>query len=338
MIYVKDCLHYRRRADLESRNIESIWIELNNNHKRVLFGLFYRPLNSDSNYFSSIEDSIALAVDSPGISEIIITGDFNLNVLNPLSARKIDSLCTQFSFYQSINQPTHFTENSSSIIVILLVNNKTHLIVSGVDDPFLNQEIRYHCPIYGIFKFSKPKFVSFTRHIWNYDQGKYELLHNKATSFDWDSIKDNDINTHANKINTTVTSFAKECIPNRCIKVKTSEPPWINSTIKRNIRKRKRAYRKAKRTKLASDWNKFKLLRNKVVQNIRDCKKIFHDKIAAKLTSQTLSLKDWWSTLKTFITPNYKTAIPPLEFNNEIYMDENDKSNVLKACFKATQI
>ena len=101
-----------------------------------------------------MEDSIALAVDSPGISDIIITGDFNLNVLNPLSARKIDSLCTQFSFYQSINQATHFTENSSSMIDILLVNNKTHLIVSGVGDPFLNQEIRYNCPIYGIFKFS----------------------------------------------------------------------------------------------------------------------------------------------------------------------------------------
>ena len=136
MIYVKDCLHYRRRADLESRNIESIWIELNNNHKRVLFGLFYRPPNSDSNYFSSIEDSIALAVDSPGISEIIVTGDFNLNLLHPVTARKIDSLCTQFSFYQSINQPTHFTENSSSIIDILLVNNKAHLIVSGVGDLF----------------------------------------------------------------------------------------------------------------------------------------------------------------------------------------------------------
>ena len=95
MVYVKDCLHYRRRADSESRNIESIWIELTNNHKRVLFGLFYRPPNSDSNYFSDIEDSIALAVDSPGISEIIMTGDFNLNVLNPPTARKIDSICTQ---------------------------------------------------------------------------------------------------------------------------------------------------------------------------------------------------------------------------------------------------
>ena len=132
------------------------------------------------------------------------------------------------------------------------------MIVSGVGDPFLNQEIRYHCPIYGIFKFSKPKFVSFSRHIWNYDQGNYELLRNKATSFNWDSVKDNDINTYANKINTTVTSIAKECTPNRCIKVKPSEPPWINSTIKRNIRKRKRAYRKVKRTNLVSDWNKFK--------------------------------------------------------------------------------
>ena len=228
MIYVKDCLHYKRRVDLESRNIESIWIELTNNHKRILFGLFYRPPNSDSIYFSDIEDSIALAVDSPGISEIIITGDFNLNVLHPQTARKINSICTDFSFYQSISQPTHFTENSSSLIDILLVNNKNYLIVSGVGDPFLNQEIRYHCPIYGIFKFSKPKFVSFTRHIWNYDQGNYDLLRNKATSFDWDYVRDNDTNIYANNINTTLTSIAKECIPNRCINVKPSEPPWIN--------------------------------------------------------------------------------------------------------------
>ena len=247
IIYVKDSLYYKRREDLEPRNIESIWLELTINRKHVLFGLFYRPPNSNSNYFSDIEDSIALAVDSPGISEIIITGDFNLNLLNPQTARKINSICTQFSFYQSIIQPTHFTENSSSLIDILLVNNKNYLIVSGVGDPFLNQEIRYHCPIYGIFKFSKPKFISFTRHIWQYDQGNYELLHNKAALFDWDHIKDNDINIYANNINTTVISLAKECIPNRCIKIKPSEPPWINSTIKRNIRKRKRAYKKVKK-------------------------------------------------------------------------------------------
>ena len=41
--YVKDCLHYKRREDLEPRNIENIWLELTNNHKHVSFGLFYRP-------------------------------------------------------------------------------------------------------------------------------------------------------------------------------------------------------------------------------------------------------------------------------------------------------
>ena len=86
-------------------------------------------------------------------------------------SRKINSLCTQFSLYQSINQPIHFTEHSSSLIDILLVNNKDQLIVSGVGDPFLNQDVRYHCPIYGIFKFSKPKIKTFTRHVWSYEQG-----------------------------------------------------------------------------------------------------------------------------------------------------------------------
>ena len=56
-------------------------------------------------------------------------GDFNSNTLNPLMSRKIESLCTQFSLHQAINQPTHFTEHSSSLIDILLVSNKDHLLL-----------------------------------------------------------------------------------------------------------------------------------------------------------------------------------------------------------------
>ena len=61
--------------------------------------------------------------------------------------------------------------------------------------------------------FQNSKFVSFTRHIWKYDQGNYESLHHKAALFDWDHIKDNGIYTYANNLNTTVTTLAKECIP-----------------------------------------------------------------------------------------------------------------------------
>ena len=181
MLYVKETIFYKRREDLEIRGLENIWIELANNHKRILFVIFYRPPNSDANYFTNIEDSLALAVDT-AISDMIVTGDFNLNILSARTSRKIESLCLQFSFFQAIDQPTHFTENSSSIIDLLLVSNKDHLLLSGVGDPFLYQELRYHCPIYGIFKFSKPRVKTFLRHVWYYERGDFKSISGQSIS------------------------------------------------------------------------------------------------------------------------------------------------------------
>ena len=337
ILYIKNGIYFKRRDDLEIRGIESLWIEISNNRKHVLFGLFYRPPNSNRDYFSNIEDSIALALDT-GITDIIITGDFNYNLLNPVSSRKIDSLCTEFSLFQSINQSTHFTENSSSLIDILMVSNKDYLILSGVGDPFLNQQIRYHCPIYGIFKVSKPKNKSFQRHIWDYAKGNYNLLRNNALLVDWNFLYDPDIDIYSDKINNAILSIANEAIPNRSITINRSDPPWITSCIKRHIRRRKRAYRKAKTTGYDSDWIKFKKLRNNVVSLIRNSKRSFYDKIAEKLRSENLSNKSWWSTLKTFISPNVKSAVPSLQFNDVIYSDDQDKANILNSYFQSQTI
>ena len=263
MLNVKEGLHYKRRNDLELRNIESIWIEVANSHKRVLVGLFYRPPNnSDSAYLSNIEDSIGLAIDT-GISDIIVTGDFNLNTTKPSTLRKIESICSQFSLNQLIEEPTHFTEQSSSIIDLFFVTNNDNVVISGVGDPFLQQDIRYHCPIYVILKFSKPRNTSFERHIWYYDKGDYNALRNKARQTDWDSLHDNDINIYANNISNQIVDIAAVCIPNKTVRIKPSEPPWITTYIKRYIRKRKRTYKKAERTNSHQDWQKFKTLRNK---------------------------------------------------------------------------
>ena len=81
---------------------------------------FYRPPNSDQLYYNSLEDSIHLTIDT-GIDDVIITGDLNLNMSNPQSARKVQSLSEQFSLRQCISEPTHFTEHSSLLIDILLL-------------------------------------------------------------------------------------------------------------------------------------------------------------------------------------------------------------------------
>ena len=155
-----------------------------------------------------MDDSLYLAIDS-GINDIIITGDFNFNILHPQSSRKILTFCTQFALFQAINEPTHFTDTSSSLLDILLISNNSHLIVIGVGDPFLNQEHWYHCPIFGIYNFFKPKSKSFTLHIWKHDEGDYNLLRNKAASTNWESLEDNDINTHEKNITDYILSISK---------------------------------------------------------------------------------------------------------------------------------
>ena len=69
-----------------------------------------------------------------------------------------------------------------------------------------------------------------------------------------------------------ITSIAMECIPNRLIRIRPGEPYWISSDIKSLIRKRKRAYRKAKYPRLQHHWNRFRELRNKLINSVREAK------------------------------------------------------------------
>ena len=122
-----------------------------------------------------MEDSISIAVDS-NISDIIITGDFNYNAMNPNGNRKIRTITQQFNLHQLIEEPTHFTENSESLIDLIFVSNKNNILQSGVGEHFLEQEQRYHVPIFGLLKFRKPKQSCFDRHIWEYSRGDYVKL------------------------------------------------------------------------------------------------------------------------------------------------------------------
>ena len=149
-----------------------------------------------------------MAVDTD-TSDIIITGDFNFNVLNSQTKKKIDSLSIQFSLHQPLTDPFHFTEHSSSLLDLILVSNKEHLILHGVADPFLDQQLRYHCPIYDFCKFSKPKAKAFTRQMWIYNNGNFGLLREKASSIDWHALENDDISVYASNLNTIFLYMTK---------------------------------------------------------------------------------------------------------------------------------
>ncbi|KAH3890067.1 hypothetical protein DPMN_014136 [Dreissena polymorpha] len=340
MLYVKDCIHYKRRVDLEPITLECIWIELHLlSMKRVLFGIFYRPPNADASYTNLIDDSIGLAIET-GISDIIITGDFNMNNSQPILVRKLDSWCLEYNLVQVINEPTHFTERSSSILDLLLLTNPNSLVLSGVGDPFLDQQQRYHCPIYGLFKYKKPNANVYERHIWSYEDGNYDLLRETFSSLNWNTISSLDTDTYCTNITDTIIRNAKLCIPNRVIKIKPRNAPWLNTHIRRMIRKRKRAYRIAKTKKSDYHWSKFRTIRNQTISFIRQAKNQYYDSLSDKLKENNDTPKNWWKILKSFINkPNNNMnshIINPLD--NSTVTDCFEKANILNTFFQSQSI
>ncbi|WAR04712.1 hypothetical protein MAR_020081, partial [Mya arenaria] len=122
-------------------------------------------------------------------------------------------------------------------------------------------------------------------------------------NFDWDSIRTNDLNSWVSLLTSHILEGAKRFIPNKTITIRPQEPRWITSEIKRLIRKRKRLYQEAKRHNISSVWNKFKDLRNTIISKIRDAKKAHIDTISKSLLDKKNS-KDWWSTVKQFMSPS----------------------------------
>lgn len=86
-VYVRQNIHSNRRNDLELPTVECIWVEVSIHNKKHLIGTFYRPPNSTNAVISTIEDSIGLAFDT-NIPNILIAGDFNLDVLKQVSNKK----------------------------------------------------------------------------------------------------------------------------------------------------------------------------------------------------------------------------------------------------------
>ena len=151
---------------------------------------------------------------------------------------------------------------------------------------------------------------------------------------DWKSLGNDDMNTYTNNITEHITKLANKHIPNKEIKVRKSDPSWLTTNIKRIMRKRKRLYNKHKKSKTNTGFEAYKNARNKVTFEIRKSEKNQFDKLTEKLKSNTLNQKDWWRTLKYFVTLEQPSTFPPLCKDDMVYTNENEKANILNQFFR----
>ena len=70
----------------------------------------------------------------------------------------------------------------------------------------------HHGPL---VNFLKPKVKNIYRTIWKYEQGNGNELRNSFANFNWDSLKDSDINIYAENVSDAISEYALKFIPNK---------------------------------------------------------------------------------------------------------------------------
>ena len=151
---------------------------------------------------------------------------------------------------------------------------------------------------------------------------------------DWETFRNDDIDTYAVNVTDHILNLKKDCIPNKTVKIRQSDPPWMHNNLRKLMRQRKRAYDKAKKTNSQQQWQKYKRLRNETTNMLRSSKREYFEKMANKLNTNVTSSRDWWKILKTFITTTKSSNIPPMKSNNEFFTEDKDKAKLLNNYFK----
>jgi hypothetical protein len=128
-VYIKEAVHYERKTNLEINGLECVCVELKIKKQKVLYGTFYVPPSSPATVWLSLEYSIELSLKC-NADAVIVVDDFSDNQLNP-NCRRVKDIMRLYNLHQLINEATHFTEHSQSLIDLILTNNPSFITYRG---------------------------------------------------------------------------------------------------------------------------------------------------------------------------------------------------------------
>ena len=291
VIYVHESQKYKRRIDIEVHDIESVWLEIfYNQGNSFLLNFAYRPPNSHQSWIDLYEEQIDIA-DCTN-REFFLLGDYNINYIcadtrENYNNNKWQNMVTQFGLNQLIRHPTRVTKRSASIIDHIYTTCK-----NKVESAFVSTlAISDHYPICLTFSNSvilksdshkSIKYRSFKKFdIQSFQKG---LLSSGLECVEMCTDPNNALCLLYDCINVTLSSHAP--LKEKRIK-RDQQPNWFTNEIKSYIRDRD--YHKQN-----GNFDKYKILRNKIRTLIKRSKRDFFN----KAIKENKDSKFIWKNLK----------------------------------------
>ena len=295
-IYVKSELCSNRKPEMESDDLEAIWIEISlPKTKPIIIGVGYRPPRQ-CDFFSKLESSF-LKCDRLSESEVYFLGDFNVNLFaqnnsNSLykSLREWSSI---FDFHQIIAEATRETDHSSTLLDHIYVSSKDHIAQSGV----LNYGLSDHSVIFCTRKiargFHKGHKTVKVRSLKNYSVDGFNSELNQT---DWsDLFLCQDVNEAMCIFNNKLLAVLDKVAPIKQVRIKQNSEPWVTSQILDAINHRDSLYYKFRKHKSSDLYSDYCQARNKVQKLVKSAKTNY---INNQIDLNKNKSKQLWNTLK----------------------------------------
>ena len=347
MIFVRDNIAVKQLSNLEHSDIEWIWCLIKTGSSTIILNTVYLPpsLSADQhNYFLEKFSDSVMQAQAFCPDHLICLGDFNAgcNFLSPSYTNhspissfeiKLKDEIDSLDLKQLITEPTRYSPdyNVGNLRDLIIVSDPSHIIHSGVLSPFSKID---HLPIYMTLDITPPPPQIHQTLTWDYHHLDTDKLTRLLIDTDWDTILDNDINEATVQFTHTILNAAKESIPQHIKTIRNRDKPWVNSDLKRQIRKRERLFRKAKARNSDSDWNRWKLQRNLVTELNKKLKGHFIKMQTVKLLENKKNPQQYHQILKNMIGKNNFKNIPNLlQHDGMPVTDDLDKATLLNRHF-----
>lgn len=307
---VRRDIHAFRRHDLETEDVDSVWIQIviNKNVKPFLLGNIYIPPGMDENllnsYFSKIESTLDFTC-----YDIILVGDFNCPKIDwsTLSCSK----CTQsvknraislvsFQSFLNLVQRNFIYNYYGDLLDLCLTNIPNKIdICSSLHD--LVTPDRYHPTLSIQLKINKQDNFpsSASNGHFNYSQGNYYGLYLDLLNKDWNSIlNDGKVDDIVRNFTSTILFFMNKHIPMYNSNLRNKYPKWFTRSLIHLNEKKNFLHKKWKRTHTLDLYNEYNNVRKIFKKKLGICKERYLRNIENNLTQQP---KNFWNYINNNI-------------------------------------
>ena len=300
-IAIKNILIASEEKDLDS-NCETLWVSIHVKGRKPMYvGAFYRPETTNTDYLRELDKSL---VNIPKSASIWLLGDFNLPDIDwetnsfraggryPACSKTMLEIAEDHNLIQVIDKPTR----GNNILDLCFVTHPSFVankeVIAGISD---------HDAIFVKAKITPKATRPPRRKIFLYTKADFSAINEKITAFGSKLTEEYVAAIDTEKLwqefQDVLQSAIDSHIPSKMSSTRYNLP-WVDSTVRRSIRKKQRLYNKARKSGSRVAWEKFKHLRRSIDKKIKKAHQQYvHEVIGESLKSE--NTKPFWSYIKS---------------------------------------